>query len=201
MGERLQTFAGEDVPLYLARAWAEQTRQSLKDCRDRRRTYIALDRAYERGEIWESGYEVTEDQVNRAVRAVWTSEVLLVISAWTLDVWMTKLYRARRRKKRTENAQLNQLRNALMHLDSGEIDEEAAFVAANPKNSRSKHGLGALPDGGLSVGVDLGFSVDSKLFGILTLDEIEALAAELIDELNQEFDDLMQSMVAFMQER
>jgi len=190
MGERLQNWAeGDDIPLFLARTWAEQTRRMLREVDRLRAEYRQLGRDYDRGYMGSDGYEVSEDMLNRAGRAIWAAECLLVVSAWSLDVWMSKVYKARKRKTRQQHVALGQLRNAIMHLDEGEFDEEGSFVLA--REGRSKHGLAALPGGRLSVGL----SWDGKLFGLLTPDELAALASTLLDELNSEFEEFRGDLV------
>ncbi|MBW1639246.1 hypothetical protein G3H63_09200 [Microbacterium resistens] len=195
MAEPLQDWAnGDDISLWLARTWAEQTRRLVRETAQLRNEYRGLNRDFEHSYVGPDGYEVSEDRLNRAGRAIWAAECLLVISAWSLDVWMSKLYKARGRKHRKEHVTLRRLRNAIMHLDEGDLDEEGSFVLA--KGTKSNHGLGALPEGRLSVGLRW----DGRLFGILTPDELEALACSLLDELDAEFAELWGNFVDLMRD-
>src|SRR4051794_21424076 len=119
----LQSFNlfGDDVLLMLSRAWADQTAEQLRTAKERRRRYEAIESTYER---MDHDGEITQDVVSAAFRALWTAEALLITSASNLERWMTKLYRARNRRPRTNVDHLRTLRNALEHLHEANIDDE-----------------------------------------------------------------------------
>jgi hypothetical protein len=179
----LQTLDGlgdEDLPLMMAKTWAAQTSELLALAKERRKTFRAIDRIYERND----GDGITEEAVGDALRSVWGTETLLVFSASQLETWTAKLYRARDRRASARHPHLTALRNALAHLDEADIDDDS-WIATPRTPTAARRGIGALPNAELSIGL----SGDGKLFGILTHEELERLVDNLLDELAQEIDD------------
>jgi len=189
--QTLQSFDlnGDDIPLMLARSWADATYELLVQSRDRRRRHRNLDSMYERMD----GDGVTWGAVEEALRRVWSTDCLLILSASNLESWVRKLYRARRRRVPESLPNLKQLRNAIEHLDEAELDEESWTASARTKSSE-KHGIGSLPNQSLALGI----TGDGKLFGVITHNELETLVHSLLRELADELDDYAQSWFEFV---
>ncbi len=167
MPETLNTFDpdGDDIPLMLARSWADSTFQMLKLSREKRATYRAVSRAYDRMD----GDYIDLESVQRAVREVWSTDCLLIISAANLEAWTRKLYRARRRRVPAPLENLKRLRNAIEHLDEAELDEETWTATARTAAARTR-GIGALPNQELAIGV----SGNGLLFGVMSYADLES---------------------------
>lgn len=191
MPDTLQTFDsdGDDIPLMLARSWADATFEMLELSRKRRSDYRWISRTYDRMD----GDAVDLAMLHRAIREVWSTDCLLILSASNLEAWIRKLYRARRRKLPERLKHLKQLRNAIEHLDDANIDEETWTATARLQQSK-KSGIGALPNQELAIGI----SGDGLLFGILSHDDLEGLVRGLLSELSQELDDYAQDWYEFV---
>jgi hypothetical protein len=191
MPDTLQTFDsdGDDIPLMLARSWADATFEMLELSRKRRSDYRSISRTYDRMD----GDAVDLAMLHRAIREVWSTDCLLILSASNLEAWIRKLYRARRRKLPEPLKHLKQLRNAIEHLDDANIDEETWTATARLQQSK-KSGIGALPNQELAIGI----SGDGLLFGILSHDDLEGLVRGLLSELSQELDDYAQDWWEFV---
>lgn len=168
---------GDDVPLHFARAWAESTVRMLRTSRAKR----AALRDRERENAESDFDQVSDPFLQRAVREAWTTECLLILSAAQLETWVAKLHRARRRKVPKPVPTLAALRNAIEHLEESDFDE-GDFVARPGNPIARKRGIGALPGGKLRLYV----SDDEKLLGVITPEELDALARGLLDELVRE---------------
>ncbi|GAA1970258.1 hypothetical protein [Microbacterium deminutum] len=190
----LQSFNlfGDDVLLMLSRAWAEQTTEQLGTAKECRRRYEAIEATYER--VDHDG-EITQDVVSSAFRALWTAEALLITSASNLERWMTKLYRARNRRPRTNVEHLRTLRNALEHLHEANIDDDN-WVATARTTTAERSGIGALPDAQLSIGLD----GDGRIFGVITHDDLTTLVRALLDELDAELRDYAADWIEWQSE-
>ncbi|MEW1706976.1 hypothetical protein AB0230_07015 [Microbacterium sp. NPDC089190] len=187
----LNTFDadGDDVPLMLARSWADSTFEMLELSRKRRRDYRWVSRSYDRMD----GDAVDLARLQRAIREVWSTDCLLIISAANLEAWTRKLYRARRRREPKPLENLKRLRNAIEHLDEADIDEETWIATArNPRALKS--GIGALPNQKLGIGV----SGDGLLFGVMSYEDLENLVNGLLGELSQELDDYARDWFEFV---
>lgn len=179
---------GDDVPLHFARAWAESTVRMLETSQVKR----AALRDRERENAESDLDQVSDPFLQRAEREAWTTECLLILSAAQLETWIAKLYRVRERKAPKPIPALSALRNAIEHLEESMFDEEE-FVA-RPKNPMArKRGVGALPGGELSLYV----SDDEKLLGVITPDELDALARGLLEELAREDDEWMADIITW----
>lgn len=149
----------------------------LQMSKERRKTYFSLRHMYERMD----GDGITSDSVEAAMRDVWTTDCLLILSAANLETWIAKLYRVRSRKAPKGHPNLTHLRNAIEHLDEAHLDDDSSTAFPRTQQSRTR-GIGALPDQELLIGL----TGDGKLFGVITHDELEALAMSLLDELDAE---------------
>jgi len=185
----LRSFVGDadDIPLWMARSWADSTRRMLQMSKDRRQTYFGLSHMYERMD----GDGITANSVEAAMRDVWSTDCLLILSAANLETWIAKLYRARDRKVPKTHPNLAHLRNAIEHLDEAQLDNESSTALPRTQQSRTR-GIGALPGQELLIGL----TGDGKLFGILTHDELEALAMSLLDELDAELQSYAEDQLA-----
>jgi hypothetical protein len=171
----------------LSRAWAEQTAEQLRTAQNCRRRYEAVESTYER---MDHDGEITRDVVSSAFRALWTSEALLITSASNLDRWMSKLYRARNRRPRTDVEHLRTLRNALEHLHEANIDDDN-WIATARTPTAERSGIGALPDARLSIGLE---------GGVITHDDLTALVRSLLDELDAELRDYAADWIEWQRE-
>ncbi|WP_425839878.1 hypothetical protein [Microbacterium sp. PA5] len=189
--QQLQSFDadGDDIPLMLARSWADSTFELLRLSKERRRRHASLDSMYERMD----GDGITWDGVQESLRQVWSTDCLLILSAANLEAWVRKLYIARRRRVPEPLENLKRLRNAIEHLDEAELDEESWTATARTAAARTR-GIGALPNQSLAIGL----TGDGKLFGVITHDELERLVAGLLDELAQELDDYARDWFEFV---
>lgn len=159
---------------------------------DCRRRYEAIESTFER---MDHDGEITHDVVSSAFRALWTSEALLITSASNLERWMTRLYRSRNRRPRTNVEHLRTLRNALEHLHEASIDDDS-WVATARTPTAERTGIGALPDAQLSIGL----GDDGRIFGVLTYEELTALVRSLLDELDAELRDYALDWIEWHQE-
>lgn len=175
----LRSFEGheDDIPLWIAQSWADSTRRMLEMSKERRKTYFSLCHMYERMD----GDGITTDSVEAAMRDVWSTDCLLILSAANLETWIAKLYRVRSRKAPKPHPNLAHLRNAIEHLEEAELDNESSTAFPRTRQSRAR-GIGALPGQELLIGL----TGDGKLFGVISHDELEALAMSLLDELDAE---------------
>lgn len=180
MTEPLQSFdsADDDVPLFLARSWAERTVNALRDARALRRRFRSLDEAHERMDV----DHLTWNDVQTAFGEAWTAECLLVITASQFEVWLTKLYLARGRPAPERMPYLRELRNAVVHLDESEIDEDEWTATPGPSQGR---GLGALPHAELTIWLN----GTGNILNVISADTLEAHVDTLLDELGEELDD------------
>jgi hypothetical protein len=189
----LQTFDGEgdDLPLMLARGWAEASMRLLQEASAMRKEYRALDRAYERMDI----EGLSESDLLDKIRRIWIAESMLVHAASSLEIWMAKLYRTRRRKPRPQVAYLRQLRNALEHLEEADFDDEGWIATARTAQG-ARRGIGALPEAKLEVGL----GPDGLLFGVIAPAELHSLVDDLVRELDRELDEYAQDWFDFISE-
>lgn len=183
----LQSFDpdGEDVVLSLAVSWAGAVREQLDNVRKRVKNFHNVSNMYERMDG-----DVTTDHLAASWQAAWTAEALLVISADNLERWIKRLHLDRGREPKTPLPLLRKLRNAIEHMDESEFDDEEWI--ARPTKSQSR-GLGALPDASLSISV----GSHDKVFGLITLDELQSIVDSLVNELERELDDYAEDMIAF----
>jgi hypothetical protein len=189
--QQLQSFDadGDDIPLMLARSWADATHELLGRSKELRRRHRNLDSMYERMD----GDGITWEAVQESFRRVWSTDCLLILSAANLEAWVRKLYIARRRRVPASLENLKRLRNAIEHLDEAELDEESWTATARTVAARTR-GIGALPNQSLAIGL----TGDAKLFGVITHDELEGLVRGLLDELAQELDEYAQDWFEFV---
>lgn len=172
----LSTFEGwgDDIALHLARAWAESTLRLVDEARANRARVSEAERDMPR-EFDEASYP----PLQLAVRAVLTSECMLVLSASQLERWIARLYRARGRKKPAPLESLKHLRNAIEHAVEADFDEDNFVARPRPNDAKSrKHGVGALPNAVLSFGFD-----QVGLFGVIDSQELETIARQLLEDL------------------
>lgn len=182
MTEPLQSFnpSGDDVPLFLARSWAERTANALREAQELRERFRTLDRQYER---MDSDFLTWED-VQKAFSAVWTAECLLIVTASQFELWLTKLHLARNRSAPERLPYLRELRNSVVHLDEAIIDEEE-WVATAGSRAGERSGIGALPGAQLS----LWLNGSGDVLNVISADALEAYVDSLLDELARELDD------------
>lgn len=193
MPDPLQSFNsdGDDIPLMLARSWADATLELLAKSREKRRRYVVLDKSYERMDVEGLAWE----DVQKALRDVWSTDCLLILSSSNLEVWVRKLYQARRRKAPKQLANLKRLRNAIEHLDEANLDE-MTWTATARTTAALKSGIGALPNQELAIGL----TGDGLLFGVISHEELETLVSGLLDELWQELDEYARDWFEFLDE-
>jgi hypothetical protein len=189
----LQSFEGEpeDLPLMLARGWAEASTRLLGESAELRRTYRALSRAYDRMD----GDGISEVDLIAKIREIWITESMLVHAASNLEVWIAKLYRVRRRRVPRPIRHLKQLRNALEHLEEASFDDESGVATARTQQA-TRSGIGALPGAQLQVGL----GGDGLLFGVISPDELHTLVGGLVADLDGELDEHVEDWIDFMNE-
>ncbi len=185
-----QTFEndGDDLPLFMARSWAEASVRHYREARELRRRFVTLDKAHERMDP----VEITWHDVMGAFSAAWTAESMLIISASQFEVWLAKLYESRGLTPPERMPYLRELRNAIVHLDASVIDTES--WTARPSERQTRTGVGALPDGELLIWLN----GTEDVLGVISADALEAYVRSLLDELRDELDDYASDWFAEM---
>lgn len=183
MPQPLQSFNGaddEDLPLFLARSWAETTARDFREARRKRQRFVSVDRAHERMDP----VEISWHDVIRAFSEAWTAECKLIISAEQFELWLAKLYVARGREEPARLPYLKELRNAVVHLSESDIDEDE-WVARPSGYRQLTYGVGALPQGELAIWLN----GTADVLGVISADALEQYVAALLGELDRELDD------------
>lgn len=170
---------GDDVPLMMARSWAETTAQQLHRAKQLRARFTTFDRAHERMDP----IELTWEDVTNAFSAAWIAESMLIMSASQFEVWMSKLYASRDRQPPERLPYLRELRNSIVHLDEANIDETWTATAGTRQGERT--GIGALPNRQLQ----LWLSGSADVLGVISADDLEQYVRGLLSELARELDD------------
>lgn len=186
----LQQFDGDgdDVPLMMARNWAETTAQQLHRAKELRARFNTLDRAYERMDP----AELTWEDVTKAFSAAWIAESMLIMSASQFEVWMSKLYLSRGRPEPERMPYLRELRNSVVHLDEAKIDDQ--WVATAGTRQGERYGIGALP----SQQLEIWLSGSGDVLGVLSADNLERYIGDLLGELDRELDDYARDWFDFI---
>lgn len=180
------TWTG-DHSLFFARAWAERLTLQIevaKTASDRLRN---IDWQIERMEEWNP----TELDYDAAFRALWTECVLTVWIADGLHRWLVMLANKLGEEPPAPIPNLRQLRNALMHLDAATFDEGGPHADPRAKGGQARD-LRALPGSRILI---QSWSPGSPLFDLLDVDQLSAIARQLLDRLDDELNDTVEDYV------
>jgi hypothetical protein len=164
------------------RAWAESTLRQVERVREVKQDAAELNRQLDRD--WD------EDQaklLESLWRRNWTEEHALVWSLHQLERWWSRLALERSSEPPEANASLRDLRNALEHLDDAVLDP--GHLAEAGDDLSVNRSLRRLPGGRLLI------ATGGKLFGILSLDELEEIARDHFDRMEEEAFDREEALI------
>lgn len=176
--------ANGDHALMFARAWAERLDAELPSALDAVSAFALKIRQAEYGEDWSPN----DREIDAAFRRMWTANVTLVWTAFQVERWTARLAAEADEEVPAPVQYLQDLRNALEHLD------EAAFVdgdAVVPGVERKRKGwsLAKLPRERLPIA---SWRPGGNLFGLLDVDAIRTLATGLTGRLDALMDQLVE---------
>lgn len=155
------------------RAWAESTLRQIDRVREVRGRAASLNRQLDRD--WDPA---RERKLEPLWRQNWTEAHSLVWALHQLERWATRLARERGLDPAEPDEQLRDLRNALEHLDEAVLDRgHLAEAGDNPRENRSLRRL---------AGSSLLIATGGKLFGTLELADLESMAQEHFDRMEDE---------------
>jgi hypothetical protein len=186
----------EEHAVLFVRTWAETVLRQIKRVNEAREKLHLDSRNYDRMEDWSP----TEEDVERAFRALWAEEHTLVWAAHQLEQWRIRLGQLRKRDGVARDTKLASLRNALEHLVEADFQDGYAV----PKEGRGAsfggrgkgRGLASLPHGRLAIAIG-----GPAIFAMLDADEVErvalcqvqAIEAELEQEAVERYLSLMEA--------
>lgn len=153
--------AGETAEMFVD-LWVDEVRRLVRRETELRSADERMSWAAERLEEWSP----TEFDLHESFRRLWAAQHHLVWATHQLERWRRRLARERGEPEPPRDPVLDDLRNALEHLDEAVLDDVHAAVAGDdPRMNRS---LRRLPQGRLHVG-----SGGRLMFQLLDPAEIE----------------------------
>jgi hypothetical protein len=172
----------QDVCVTFVRAWSESVLRQIERILDAKEDARRLNRQLDRE--WDQDAEKALEVV---WRRNWTEEHALVWSMHQLERWVSRLARERGSEPSQEHGVLRDLRNALEHLDEAMLD--GGHVAEAGDDPRMNRSLRRLPGGRLMI------ATSGNLFGTLSLADLEAVAREQHDLMEQESLERKEAMI------
>ncbi|RNL80712.1 hypothetical protein [Halostreptopolyspora alba] len=173
----------QEHAVLFVRTWAEAVIRQVERVNEAREKFRVDARNYERMEDWSP----SEEDVDRAFRALWAEEHTLVWAAHQLEQWRIRLGQLRKRDGVARDKTLASLRNALEHLVEAEFQDGYAV----PKEGRSTsgggrgkgRGLASLPDGRLEISTG-----GPAVFDLLDANEVERVALHQVQAIEGELE-------------
>lgn len=152
--------------------WGEEVRRRISHVRELRQRHQQDIRNNERLEDWSP----TDHDLYVSSTELWAAEHLLLVAAHQLDRWASRRAAELDGTDSTLNETLRLLRNALEHASESEYSPETMSLIPKSRRDRS---LSKLTGSSIFLG-----SGDSKLFGHLSLDELEQLASNVTTHID-----------------
>lgn len=164
------------------RAWAESALRQVERLREISARAATLNRQLDRD--WDAELESTLEPL---WRQNWTEAHSLVWALHQLERWATRLASERGVEPKEADPQLRDLRNALEHLDEAVL--EKGHLAEAGDDTRANRSLRRLAGGSLSI------ATGGRLFGLLNLDDLESIARDHFDRMEQEAFDHEEALI------
>ena len=153
--------------------WGEEVRRRIPHVRELRQQHQQDIRNSERLEDWSP----TDHDLYVSSTELWAAEHLLLVAAHQLDRWASIRAVELAGTDSTRNETLRLLRNALEHASESEYSPDSYSLIPESPRDRS---LSKLTGSSIRVGSGGG----SKLFGHLSLDELEQLASNVTTHID-----------------
>lgn len=177
----LEEVPSEETARFFVQTWAETVLEQVKAARAARAELDRADRVLEWAERdGEGPTDGLATDVHDLFRKLWTAEHMLVWSAHQLERWTVRLAKERNEEPPEKDERLEQLRNALEHLDKARLEDSYAVAH---QSGFDTHSLRKLPNGRILIGWG-----PRLLFGNMAVDEIEKRALAQVAGVRAELD-------------